>query len=537
VPAGNEVFHHNELQPYLENYVKGLGITWKEFVAIGAPADPPADVGFSMTILGLRSSSYRNGVSKLHGEVARGMWNNVWPDFPLEEVPIGSVTNGVHMQTWVAREIADLYDRYLGPRWLSEPYREETWTDVDTIPSIELWRAHERRRDRLVIGAREHMLSKHSASLTQSQVSRIHNILDPDILTIGFARRFATYKRADLLLRDIDRLAAIINSRERPVQFILAGKAHPRDTQGKELIQNVHQKVSAHHLDHRIVFLEDYNMDVARMMVRGCDVWLNTPRKPYEASGTSGMKAVMNGGLHFSILDGWYAEAYNGENGFAIGRGESFDADEQDAADAATLYDILEHAIVPTFYDISNGGRVPERWVEMMKRSIKSLAWQFSALRMVREYTNTSYRPAMDAYRTMIADSAQAARHAVQFFDGAAKAWKDVTVKSVKAEGTANASVGTTIHVTATVATGTLSASDLLVQAVHGKVDSKGNISPATTISLTCTAQDTGVATFEGQFECEHSGELGYTVRVTPTHPTLANVPDAFLVRYANATA
>ncbi|MCO6466538.1 MAG: alpha-glucan family phosphorylase [Bradyrhizobiaceae bacterium] len=535
VPAGNEVFYFDQLKPYFEVYAKGLGITWEQFLALGSVGKPQADAGFSMTILGLRSSSYRNGVSKLHGEVAREMWKDVWADFNESEVPIGSITNGVHTQTWVAPEFADLYDKYLGRRWRTQPHLAETWEPVHTIPAIELWRAHQRRRDRLVIGAREHILSKHSTSLTQSQVSKIHNCLDPDVLTIGFARRFATYKRADLLMRDMDRLTQIVTSSETPVQIIMAGKAHPKDTAGKELIQSVHQKIAANHLDHRIVFLEDYNMDVARLMVRGSDIWLNTPRKPYEASGTSGMKAAANGVLHFSILDGWWAEAYDGENGFAIGRGESFDADEQDAADASTLYDILEHAIVPLFYTVGNGGRVPERWIAMMKHSISSLAWRFSAQRMVREYTTEFYKPAMDAYRTMTSNGASEARTSAAFLNLAATTWSKVAVQNVNIQGTSGANVGKNIHVSADVVTGSLTPLDLLVQIVHGKVDSHDSIVNASFAQMRCTGTTDGIAHYEGEFICEHSGVLGCTVRALPTHQTLANVPDAFLVKYAGS--
>ena len=534
VPAGNEVFYFDKLQPYFESYAKGLGISWEEFLALGSTSAPNANIGFSMTVLGLKGSTFRNGVSKLHGEVAREMWEGVWSNFDRSEVPIGSITNGVHTQTWVSNEFADLYDRYLGPRWRTEPHAEDTWEPVTSIPSIELWRAHQRRRDRLVIGAREHILSKHSASLTQSQVSRIHNCLDPDVLTIGFARRFATYKRADLLMRDMDRLAAIITNANTPVQVILAGKAHPKDTQGKELIQNVHQLIASHHLDQRIVFLEDYNMDVARLMVRGCDVWLNTPRRPYEASGTSGMKAVANGGIHFSVLDGWWAEAYDGENGFAIGRGESFDEEEQDAADAATLYDILEHAIVPMFYTVGNGGRVPEQWVALMKHSIRTLAWRFSALRMVREYTTDAYRPAMDAYRMMTTDNASSARKTVTFFSNMSKVWDKVHVQNVVVHGTSGANVGQNIHVTAEVVLGALAPEDILVQAMYGRVDSQGLIASPSFIAMKLTKQNSNVATYEGEFVCEQSGVLGCTVRAVPTYPTTTSVPDVFLAKYAN---
>jgi starch phosphorylase len=536
VPAGNEVFTHDILEPFFAPYLPTLGLTWDQFKKLGAQLDPETEEGFSMTVLGLRGSTWRNGVSELHGHVSREMWTDVWKDFSLEETPIIGLTNGVHTKTWVAPEIADLYDRYIGPRWRTEPHVEETWANVDAIPNIELWRAHQRRRERLVIGAREHILSKHSASLTADQASRIHECLDPDIMTIGFARRFASYKRADLIMTDMDRLARIINNAERPVQLILAGKAHPRDGAGKDLIQSVHQKIKENGLDTRIVFLEDYDMDVARLMVRGCDVWLNTPRRPYEASGTSGMKAAANGVVNCSILDGWWAEAFDGENGFAIGRGEEFEPDDQDAADSATLYDILEHAVVPMFYEVGKS-RLPEQWLSLMKRNIRTNIWRFSALRMVQDYSTKTYRPAMANYRTLTENSAQAARDAVQFFHRVDATWSKVAVGNVVVHGGSDAHVGKEIHVTAEVHLGDLAPENVVVQAVHGRVDAKGHIADSKTSVMRLKGISHGLAQYEGEYLCQQSGKQGCTVRVLPTHPTLINPVDAMHASYAQGNA
>jgi glycogen phosphorylase len=533
VPAGNEVFRHDLLKPFFSSYAQQLGLTWEDFIKLGAKVDPQTEEGFSMTVLGLRGSSFRNGVSLLHGEVARTMWHDVWSSFGLDEVPISGLTNGVHTLTWVSPEMADLYDRYLGSAWRSAPHLESSWSQVDMIPSMELWRVHQRRRERLVIGAREHVLNKHSASLTAEQASHIHECLDPDVLTIGFARRFATYKRADLLFRDMDRLQRIVDNEQRPVQIILAGKSHPMDGLGKELIQSVHQKIKEFNLDHRIVFLEDYDMDTARMMVRGCDVWLNTPRRPYEASGTSGMKAAVNGVVNCSILDGWWAEAYDGENGFAIGRGEVFDAEEQDAADAETLYDMIEHAIVPRYYDVGVG-RIPERWIGMMKHSIQTLAWRFSALRMVEDYAQHAYGPAIDRYRSTIVDDGRAARDASTFFAKVEDRWSEISIDSVNIDGTDGAHVGKTITVRALIRLGSFGNDEVTVQAVHGRVDSKGEITPPTTVTLDHVETREGVSLYEGRYTCEQSGVQGCTVRVIPYHPTLAQPQDALRVTYAN---
>lgn len=525
VPAGNEVFEHDLLKPYFQEYARELGITYDQFALLGAASVPDIENGFSMTVLGLKASTYRNGVSQLHGHVSRTMWHDVWKNFTLEEVPIAGITNGVHNATWVSKEVAGLLDKYLGNKWRDEPHLQETWEAVDDIPNAELWELHKQRKERLVSGARHHILSKHSASLTQEQIKGINDCLDPTILTIGFARRFASYKRATLLMHNIERLREILDNTDRPVQFILAGKAHPKDTQGKELIQSVYQLIAHYQLSHRIVFLEDYDMDVARLMVRGCDVWLNTPRRPFEASGTSGMKAAINGVLNCSILDGWWAEAYDGENGFAIGRGEELEPDEQDMADALTLYDQLEHAIIPTFYD---GGKdqLSDKWVGLMKNSIKSLSWRFSALRMVSDYTVKTYLPAMNAYHNLSSESGQPARDAVRFTDKIEKEWKNVSVVNVLAEGIEDAHVGTGIKVQAEVNLGGLSTEEVHVQIIHGKIDASGEIRQTGVVPMNCVHHNSESCIFIGDFSCEKSGLLGFTVRVVPTHQMIPFVAD-----------
>ncbi|NQW30252.1 MAG: alpha-glucan family phosphorylase [Ignavibacteria bacterium] len=525
VPAGNEVFEHEMLSPYFTEYAKGLNLTYQEFSLLGATSAAETSKGFSMTVLGLNASTYRNGVSQLHGDVSRKMWHDVWKDFPLNEVPIAGLTNGIHNATWVANEIAELYDRYLGPQWRTQPHIEESWQRVHEIPNEELWNAHCKRRTRLVLGARHHIISKHTASLTHEQISNINDCLDPDVLTIGFARRFASYKRATLLMHDIERLRDIVNNTDRPVQFILAGKAHPKDTQGKELIQSVYQLISHYNLSDRIVFLEDYNMDVARLMVRGCDVWLNTPRRPFEASGTSGMKAAVNGVLNCSILDGWWSEAYDGENGFAIGRGEELEPDEQDTADALTLYDQLEHLIIPAFYE--NGkGNVSAKWMTLMKHSISSLSWRFSALRMVHDYTVRTYLPAMRSYHTLNSQSGQPARDAVIFATMVEAEWPNVHVPNVDADGIGDAVVGQVIKVQAEVKLGKLNASDVIVQIIHGRLDASGEIQPALTSNMECIRQNEDSSMFQGEYTCDYSGMQGFTVRVVPTHHMIPFVAD-----------
>lgn len=517
VPAGNEIFHHDTMATYFTSLAAKLGLSWQEFLTLGAQTDPSLEDGFSMTVLGLKGALVRNGVSKLHGDVARTMWHAVWPGIDVSDVPIGAVTNGVHTATWVATDIADVYDRYLGREWRTTPEDPSAWEAIDAIPDFELWRAHTRRRERLVVGARDHVLNKHSASLTQEQLAGIHDLLDPDVLTIGFARRFASYKRADLLFRDLDRLTSLVHHPDRPIQFVLAGKAHPRDIEGKELIQRVLNHVKANGLEQRIVFLEDYDMAVARMMVRGCDVWLNTPRRPYEASGTSGMKAVLNGALHFSVLDGWWAEAYTPEVGFAIGRGEELDSMQQDAADSETLYDTLEHVVAPMFYDRTRG-RIPQRWVAMMKRSIKALAPAFAARRMVCDYATQAYVPSMERWLRLTANNFAGARQLTSWLAGTTSAFANVAVRDVNVSGGLHAHVGKRIHVDAVVELAGLSPADVVVQALHGSVDGRGHISPAKATEMQLQRMDGVTAHYAGDYVCTTGGLQGCTVRVMARH-------------------
>lgn len=349
-----------------------------------------------MPVLALRLSNYRNGVSKIHGEVSRKMWNYLWPGLESEDVPITSITNGVHTGTWVARRLADLYVKYLGEDWKEHLDDPQMWERIDTIPDSELWqvRIHLKRKlvSYMVARARDEW-AKDNVHPVQTVASGV--LLDPLALTIGFARRFATYKRANLVFRDYERLMRIVTNEEHPVQIIFAGKAHPADEPGKRLIQEVYRYVKNSRNGGRLVFLDDYDMDMARHLTQGVDIWLNTPRRPREASGTSGMKAGMNGTLNFSVLDGWWAEGYNGKNGWAIGDHTVYDnQDLQDEADALSLYETLENEIVPLYYTKRSADGLPGPWIERIKETIRTVSPQFSMTRMIKEYTTKLYYPA-----------------------------------------------------------------------------------------------------------------------------------------------
>jgi starch phosphorylase len=392
VPAGHDEFPLSLMDKFFSHFWPQLGIDRDQFMDLARHSQPWGDT-FSMAILALRESGRHNGVSKLHGQVAREMWSFLWPDRPVDEVPIGHITNGVHTDTWLARRLGRLYDRYLGPDWRAHLDDPEFWLDVERIPDRELWELRRHLKRKLVAFARERVRTRWTAGRVHPvQVVASGVLLDPYALTIGFARRFATYKRADLILSDMDRLLALLNDPGRPVQIIFAGKAHPADEPGKRLIQDVYRQVKRAENGGRLVFLEDYDMNMARYLLQGVDVWLNTPRRPNEASGTSGEKAALNGALNFSVLDGWWAEGYNGRNGWSIGEAIEYDNDgEQDAADAASLYQVLEQEIIPLYYDARSADGLPGDWIGMIKESIQTLTPRFSMRRMLKTYLTDMY--------------------------------------------------------------------------------------------------------------------------------------------------
>ncbi|MGI6251501.1 MAG: alpha-glucan family phosphorylase [Anaerolineaceae bacterium] len=399
VPAGNDIFPTWLMDKYFSAYWPSLGLDRNEFMNLAKITADWGDDAFSMPVLALRLSDYANGVSKLHGEVSRKMWASIYPDVPVEQVPITSITNGVHMGTWLARRFSNLYNRYLGPDWKQQIDNEVMWKKVDDIPDEEIWRIRLHLKRKLIA----YMVARARSQWQNGGVHPVQTVasgvlLDPYALTIGFARRFATYKRANLVFQDYDRLLRLVTDSRKPVQIIFAGKAHPNDEPAKLLIQEVYRKVKDARNGGRLVFMDDYDMDMARYLVQGVDVWLNTPRRPREASGTSGEKAALNGTLNFSVLDGWWAEGYNSQNGWAIGDTTEYtDQDAQDAADSKSFYETLENEIIPLYYTKRSADGLPGDWIERIKESIKSISPRFSMTRMVKEYMNTLYLPSIEA--------------------------------------------------------------------------------------------------------------------------------------------
>ncbi len=394
VAAGHDAFSFNMMEKYFQTFWQKMNISRDQFMALGSH-NSGFGPAFNMTALALRLAGKSNGVSELHGTISRQMWHPLWPEKEnAEDVPIGHVTNGVHLPSWAGSAIHHIYRKYVSPEWMERQDENTLWTRVEEIPDTVLWEAHQHLKTKLFTIMRERARdSRVAQTASPDQLLASGIFLDPDALVIGFARRFATYKRASLIFRDMDRLKRLIHHRYRPVQIIFAGKAHPADDPGKRLLQEIYNWARSPEMGGRIAFVEDYDMHIARYLVQGVDVWLNTPRKPMEASGTSGMKAAFNGVLNLSVIDGWWAEAYNGRNGWAINPpGEYANEWEQDQADAEALYQVLEDEVIPLYYEQDRDG-VPRGWVNMMKESIRTVGPQYSTRRMVKEYTKQYYVP------------------------------------------------------------------------------------------------------------------------------------------------
>nr|WP_304598761.1 glycosyltransferase family 1 protein [Geobacter sp. FeAm09] len=477
VEAGIDHFPAELLERYFGKYYRSLGLGRDEFLGLGRQNPKNSQETFCMAVLALKLAGHANGVSELHGEVSRKMWKNTWPELPEEQLPLTSITNGVHTRTWMSNHMASLLVRYLGTRWLDDPTDHNVWRRISRIPDAELWRTRQSCREKLVDFARKRLKEQLiKVGATVKEIATAEEVLDPEVLTIGFARRFATYKRGTLLMRDLDRLARILNNAEMPVQIIFAGKAHPQDQEGKELIRQINQVSDLERFRHRIVFIEDYDMAVARHLVQGVDVWLNTPRRPLEASGTSGMKVAFNGGLNMSILDGWWCEGYQGNNGWAIGKGEVYeDTEYQNQVESRAIYDLLEKEIVPHFYDRGSDG-IPRSWVATMKASMQSLCPVFSTDRMVQEYANRSYTPSYRQWKQLVDDNLALALDLARWKERTFKGWPQVRIEEVSAQIADAVAVGSLVPVSARVFLGEIPVEEVAVEGYFGVLDSTGNI-------------------------------------------------------------
>jgi len=525
VPAGIDRFPSWLMDRYFSEFVRRLGISRDEFLWLGCENPSDSQDQFCMAVLALRLAAHCNGVSRLHGAVSRRMWRNLWPGVPMHEVPITAVTNGIHTRSWLSHDMAGLFDLYLGPRFVDEPLAFDVWARVSQIPDAELWRTHERRRERLVAFARRRLRAQlERRGAPPSETTAADEILDPEALTIGFARRFATYKRALLLLRDPERLLRLLTDAERPVQLIFAGKAHPQDQPGKQLIREIVHFGRNPAYRNYIVFIEDYDINVARYMLQGVDVWLNTPRRPLEASGTSGMKAAANGAINLSVLDGWWAEGYTRDTGWAIGRGEEYaDVNLQDQIEGLALYNILEQEVVPLFYDRGRDG-LPRGWLARMKASMTALGPVYNTHRMVHDYTKRFYVPGYEKWRTFTGDHHEQAKELARWRARIDQNWGQVRVEEIATNTDGALRVGDELAVSARVFLGGLSPDEVSVEMYHGMLDSQGRLERGSPVALALEKPlDNGRSLFSGKASCDHSGRHGLAVRVLPKHADLVH--------------
>lgn len=523
VPAGFDLFTPPLLEKYLAKTVAELGITTTDFMRLGRIDPENQGEAFNMAVLAMENADHVNGVSKLHAAVSRNMFQQRWPEYPENEIPIEPITNGIHTMTWVGRSMATLFDEYLGPLWRREPHNPSAWAEVDSIPDAELWAAQEDQRGSLVRYVRRRLLRKlewQASGKTERGI--INSVLDPRILTIGFARRFATYKRATLMLTDKERFLRLLNHQERPVQIIISGKAHPRDDGGKALIQDLVRFINESGARNRVVFLEDYDMGVARSMVQGVDLWLNNPRRPMEASGTSGMKVVPNGGLNCSILDGWWDEGYSPEVGYKIGdRAEYSDQGHQDWLDSRSLYQLIETDIAPKFYHRVDDG-LPTEWISMIKKSIQRLAPEFSTSRMVKDYAQKFYIPASLAFRNMESGDLSNARETLAWRDRIRSNWSQVSITQASDSAKKRNALGREFELEASVSLGGLNASDVIVQAVVGKIGPNRDLTDTEVIELQERGSENGTSRYSGTIKCTKPGYCGYILRVIPRNRNIS---------------
>ncbi len=529
VAAGHDEFPVDLVKPYLVPFERRFGVGVNEIISWGQSGPPGTPL--SMFVLALRMAQYCNGVSELHGKVARKMWAHVWPGHPVEEVPISHITNGIHISSWISIENSMLFNRYLGPEWEMKTRDEEVVNRIDGIYNEELWRSHELSRSRLIRTCRSIMGKQYKRrNASKAMMGEVESVLDHDVLTIAFARRFATYKRANLLLHDPKRFEAILTSSKHPVQFIFAGKAHPMDNEGKELIRRLIHFARNANLRHRLIFLEDYNIDIARHLVQGADIWLNNPRRPFEACGTSGIKAAVNGVLNVSILDGWWVEGYSEDVGWRIGNGEENDDHQyQDSIESQALYNLLENEVIPCFYDRKEGN-LPERWLEKMKASMKMAMLNFSASKMVEKYNEHFYLPAARRMHELTADDSAEAKRLHIFQNRLHSNWVDIRIGRPVRNQEGPFRVGNTFTITVEVYLGNLHPEEVEVELYYGNIRSIDSLTKGNIEKMHVRETDgKGKYLYECNLGCSKAGRYGFTARVVPKGDDLIRFTPGFI--------
>jgi len=535
VPAGNDAFSPELMGRYFGDFTLDCKITFEEFMRLGRPAESRPGDSFSMTILALRTSRQANGVSAIHGRVSREMWQIVWPGVPREEVPIDHVTNGIHTLTWMAPEIRSLFEKAGGHAWEDRLWEKEAWKCLKGITDEEFWHTRQQLKLKLVKFVRANLRQQRMrAGYNAEDILATEDVLDPGILTIGFARRFATYKRAGLLFKDLRRLEAIVSNPQRQVQFIFAGKAHPADEGGKKLIQRIYQVAQMPAFKNRIIFIENYDINVARHMYHGVDVWLNTPTRPLEASGTSGEKVAPNGGINLSVRDGWWDEAFDGANGWAVGEEvNSSDASIQDEFDVVSLYDLLEHHVAPLFYTRNNEQNLPREWMRWVRHSIETIGPVYNTGRMVQDYTRKFYRQAIEKRRLLRENNFEHSKALAAWKERIRKYWSEVKAKDVnwRTTPTRRVNVGEEFAVECSVYLGELRPEEVWVEACVQPTSGTGQLNAFRL--QTVTATEPNWYRFSGAVKATESGTYQFNVSVLPYHPDFVSKHEMHLITWA----
>ena len=534
VPAGNDIFPIHLVEKYFKDYWDRLGISKEEFLKMGMEPNPNSNAGFNMGILALKVAGKKNGVSKLHGAVSRELFNNVWPEIAADESPITHVTNGVHTCSWLAPNLKELYNKYLMPYWQDHIYKDSTWEKIEEIPNKELWNEHMKRKQKLMEVARKNITERlRRSGYHYEEINEITSKLNADVLTIGFARRFATYKRATLLFRDLERITQIVNNYDKPVQIIIAGKAHPADKEGQDLIKYIHEISMKPQFKGKIFLLENYNMELSRYLISGVDVWLNTPRRPMEASGTSGQKASVNGVVNFSILDGWWAEGYNQKNGWAIGTNAEYENYEiQDNADSQSIYQTLENRIIPAYYDKDESG-ISEKWMEYMKNSIISTGGRYSTSRMVVDYTNQLYIPLANLYHNYY-ESLEDVATFNSWKQELYTSWENIQITEENNLDNIVMDAGNNIEVACKVKLPNINVENIETQVYYGRIKENGVVEKIAVIPMELVESDeeNKTYTYKAKIELTTGGDYGYTFRVMPKHEMILDSENLNLVKW-----
>lgn len=534
VPAGNDIFPIGLVEKYFKEFWPRLGLDREEFLKLGMKPCTELEPGFNMGIFALKVAGKKNGVSKLHGAVSRELFGDVWPEIAANESPITYVTNGIHTCSWLAPSLKELYNKYLIPYWQDNIYKDEVWENINNIPNQELWGIHQKRKQKLFDIVKENTTNRlRKSGYSYEEINEITSKLNPNALTIGFARRFATYKRATLIFKDLERITQILNNADRPVQLIFAGKAHPADKEGQDLIKRIHEISMMPQFKGKIFLLENYNIAMSRYLVSGVDVWLNNPRRPMEASGTSGQKASVNGVINFSVLDGWWAEGYNQENGWTIGTNAEFTSyEEQDIADSQSMYRTLEEKIIPTYYEKDENG-ISKKWMKIMKNSITSTGGKYSTSRMLVDYTNNLYIPLCNLtkkYYENIDNVAEFNLWKKNLYTN----WKDIKITQKNNLNNITMDAGNNIDVKCEVQLPNIDVSNVMAQCYYGKILDNGIVENVSIIPMKLSSKNEENKTYEytAKIELKTGGNYGYTFRVMPKHEMLLDSENLNLVKW-----